>query len=63
MSFIPHRNSVYYNHDDVKQETFQVEPGSLVVFEDQAYTEYLHGIDNVTKATRVSLTIRHVYPG
>ncbi|TDH70686.1 hypothetical protein CCR75_002936 [Bremia lactucae] len=38
---------------------FQLERRSLLVFTREAYTSYLHSIDNVLEGTRISLTLRH----
>ena len=48
------------NSDDTSTIAFSVERRSLLVFKGQAYTHYLHGIDDVKSDKRISLTIRHV---
>lgn len=40
--------------------SFQLKRRSLLLFTEDAYTEYLHSIDGVEHGKRVSLTIRHV---
>ncbi|KAL7690216.1 putative oxoglutarate/iron-dependent dioxygenase, alpha-ketoglutarate-dependent dioxygenase AlkB [Plasmopara halstedii] len=44
----------------VERYEFQLERCSLLIFTGEAYTHYLHSIDNIEEGTRVSLTIRHV---
>lgn len=39
---------------------FQLERRSLLLFTGEAYTRYLHSIDNIEVGTRISLTVRHV---
>ncbi|KAE8881231.1 hypothetical protein PF005_g27644 [Phytophthora fragariae] len=39
---------------------FQLERRSLLLFTGEAYTRYLHSIDNIEAGTRISLTVRHV---
>ncbi|KAG7390218.1 Alpha-ketoglutarate-dependent dioxygenase alkB 6 [Phytophthora boehmeriae] len=48
------------NSDIVQNSSFQLERRSLLLFTGEAYTRYLHSIDNVEVGTRVSLTIRRV---
>lgn len=59
MSFTPHRRIVSHSlHRSVKIPLGRC---SLLVFEGESYDDYLHGIDDVTGGTRISLTIRHVF--
>ncbi|CAI5742615.1 unnamed protein product [Hyaloperonospora brassicae] len=43
-----------------QHSAFPLERRSLLVFTGEAYSRYLHSIDNVEVGTRVSLTLRHV---
>ncbi|EEY63708.1 uncharacterized protein PITG_02184 [Phytophthora infestans T30-4] len=56
VTFEPHRAlaSIVQNFD------FQLERRSLLLFTGEAYTRYLHSVDNIEVGTRISLTIRHV---
>ncbi|CAI5720833.1 unnamed protein product [Peronospora destructor] len=47
-------------NNDVRHFDFQLKRRSLLLFTGEAYTRYLHSIDNVEVGTRISLTIRHV---
>ncbi|OWZ18391.1 Alkylated DNA repair protein alkB [Phytophthora megakarya] len=46
--------------DIVPHFAFQLERRSLLLFTREAYTCYLHSIDNIEVGTRISLTVRHV---
>ncbi|DAZ94217.1 TPA: hypothetical protein N0F65_001067 [Lagenidium giganteum] len=64
MAFRPHRSMI----DDVSadgaaadriQLHFTVKRRSLLLFTDEAYTRFLHSIDNVQGGTRISITLRN----
>jgi alkylated DNA repair protein alkB family protein 6 len=61
MTFQPHRE--YEKSGTHETFAFQVERRSLLLFTEKAYTEYLHSIDQVMDAKRISLTIRLVRNG
>ncbi|CAH0482288.1 unnamed protein product [Peronospora belbahrii] len=46
--------------DNGRHFDFQLERRSLLLFTGEAYTRYLHSIDNIEVGTRISLTVRHV---
>ncbi|KAK1934190.1 Alpha-ketoglutarate-dependent dioxygenase alkB 6 [Phytophthora citrophthora] len=67
VTFEPHRalassgNQTDPDSSDIVQHfDFQLERRSLLLFTGEAYTRYLHSIDNVQVGTRISLTVRHV---
>ncbi|KAG1705267.1 hypothetical protein DVH05_004198 [Phytophthora capsici] len=67
VTFEPHRaltshgNQTDPDSSEVVQHfDFQLERRSLLLFTGEAYTRYLHSIDNVQEGTRISLTVRHV---
>ncbi|KAL3657456.1 hypothetical protein V7S43_017596 [Phytophthora oleae] len=59
VTFEPHRDSETTS-EIVQHFDFQLERCSLLLFTGEAYTRYLHSIDNVEVGTRISLTVRHV---
>lgn len=64
VTFEPHRkfqdDTQTAEPERVEQYRFTLDRRSLLLFTDQAYTHYLHSIDNVVDGTRLSLTVRHV---
>lgn len=65
VTFQPHRvlRGATEQEADVEDQhhfSFWLEQRSLLLFTEEAYTKYLHSIDQVQDGTRISLTIRHV---
>ena len=60
VTFEPHRAAAANWSNSTQHSTFQLQRRSLLVFTAEAYSRYLHSIDNVEMGTRVSLTLRHV---
>ncbi|KAG6579923.1 alkylated DNA repair protein alkB [Phytophthora cinnamomi] len=63
VTFEPHRaleSSLATASEVVPHFDFQLERRSLLLFTGEAYTRYLHSIDNIEAGTRISLTVRHV---
>ncbi|KAJ0402481.1 hypothetical protein P43SY_003413 [Pythium insidiosum] len=58
VTFTRHRQHV--DPEAHQQLRFPVKRRSLLLFTEDAYTKYLHGIDGIASGHRVSLTIRHV---
>ncbi|TMW61059.1 hypothetical protein Poli38472_014520 [Pythium oligandrum] len=65
VTFAPHRKWTAETPDvpdtALTEVSFMVRRRSLLLFTEDAYTEYLHSIDGVELGKRVSLTIRHVH--
>lgn len=70
VTFEPHRALASVDNQSVSEAAptneivqnfdFQLERRSLLLFTGEAYTRYLHSVDNIEVGTRISLTIRHV---
>ncbi|RLN96031.1 hypothetical protein BBJ28_00009377 [Nothophytophthora sp. Chile5] len=65
ITYEPHRALVASDSQATTSEilprlSFQLERRSLLLFTGEAYTRYLHSIDNVEAGRRISLTVRHV---